>query len=84
MAGLHCTDCLFSNIAISKKNGEYYGSCTRGYTLTNRHPHECELPSFAKEPESLYPTVDPYGKPYFGNDWVCTQFHKRGEGADKA
>lgn len=77
MAGLHCVDCLFSDIAISKKNNEYYGTCAKGYTLTNRHPNECELPSFALDPESLHPTVDPFGKRYFGEDWVCPQFHKR-------
>ena len=80
MAGLHCTDCLFSHITKSKQNDEYYGSCTKGYTLTSRYPHECELPSFAKLPESLYPTVDPYGKRYLGTDWICPQFRKNSDG----
>lgn len=82
MAGFHCTDCLYSDIERSKKNNEFYGSCGKGYTLTNRRPHECELPSFALEPDSLYPTVDPYGKRYLGTNWVCPQFHKRGEAAE--
>lgn len=77
MAGLHCTDCLFSRISLSEKNGEYYGVCTKGYTLNSRYPHECELPSFAQLPESLYPTVDPYGKRYLGKNWVCPDFRKR-------
>ncbi|MGI6755631.1 MAG: hypothetical protein ACOX4F_06465 [Atopobiaceae bacterium] len=77
MAGLHCSDCVFSNIIKSEKNGEYYGSCGKGYTLTNRHPHECELPNFALEPESLHPSVDPYGKLYLGTSWVCPSFSKR-------
>lgn len=78
MASFHCADCLFSTIERSKKNNEYYGSCAKGYTLTNRHPRECELPSFALAPESLYPTVDPYGRRYLGTNWVCPQFRKRG------
>ena len=78
MAGLHCSDCVFSSIEKSAKNGEYFGTCAKGYTLTNRHPHECELASFALEADSLFPSVDPYGKPYLGRSWVCPSFSTRG------
>ncbi len=77
--GFHCTDCLFASIEKSEKNGEYQGSCGKGYTLTNRDPHECELASFALAPESLYPTVDPFGRRYLGTSWVCPAFRKRAE-----
>jgi hypothetical protein len=77
MAGYHCTDCLFSKIERSEKNDEFFGTCDKGYTLTNRNPHECELKNFALEPDSLFPTVDPFGKLYLGTNWVCPAFRPR-------
>lgn len=83
MAGFHCTDCIYSSFAFSKKAQSYQGACSRGYTLTNPKVRTSPEDHFAPAPEQLVPTVDPFGKEYLRTSNVCGQFRRPQDSAQK-
>lgn len=81
MAGLHCSDCIFSTIEYNQEVGAYQGSCSRGYTLADPKVKEAPKKYFVEDPQQLVPTITPFGDEYLRTSNVCTEFrlpHKKG------
>lgn len=79
MAGLHCTDCIYSDFSRNHDSGRFQGHCSRGYTLANPHEHEMPEMLFADKPEELVPVIDPFGKIYLRTSNVCDRFSLPGK-----
>lgn len=73
MAGLHCSDCIFSEFNQNEQTKRYAGSCSRGYTLENPHAQGDDA-HWADSPDQLVPTINPYGEEYLRTSNVCGEF----------
>lgn len=72
--GFHCSECVYVTVVRNEQTGLCQASCSRGYTLTNPRVHVSPENHFAKTPEELVPTVDPFGKIYLRTSNVCERF----------
>lgn len=72
--GFHCSECVYATMVRNEETGLFQAGCSRGYTLTNPHVHVSPDDHFAKAPEELVPTVDPFGELYLRTSNVCERF----------
>lgn len=79
MAGLHCSDCVFSSFSFNEHAQKYQGFCSRGYTLAVPHVYKEPDRFFTENINELVPVTDPYGAEYLRKGNVCNRFSKPGD-----